>query len=160
TKTARAGSFKFYPIYDFGMGDVWKYIRDNSLPYNRIYDLRWAMNRGSYNDNRVSNLIHEISFRCLVDLPALEPETYARLLEPLPGVPRAARHAEGDFIYDARRLPEAFSTWRDFRDHLLATMPIAPDRRARFEKRFAGMAEDEAVFQAQCKRLLIGDHEN
>ena len=160
TKTKRPDSFKFYPIYDWGMGDVWKYTADNRVPYNRIYDLRFALGLGIYNDNRVSNLIHEMAFRSLADLAAMEPETYEKLLRRVPGIHCAARHANSPHIYDARELPTAFKTWQAYRDHLLATMPISEAKRQRFTKRFAKHAEDERVFQAQCKQLLIGDWEN
>lgn len=160
SKTKRAGSVKAYPIYDWGMGDVWKYIADERVPYNRIYDLRWSMGMGVYNDNRVSNLIHEMSFRALPDLAQLEPETYARLLARVKGIHCAARHARGDMIYDARVLPDGVPTWRAYRDHLLATMPVNEEKRARFAKRFAGQGDDERVYQAQCKQLLTGDWEN
>lgn len=160
TKTKQRDSFKFYPIYDWGMGDVWKYIHEHQVPYNRIYDLRWALGLGEYNDNRVSNLIHEMAFRCLPDLAALEPETYARLVKRVRGAHCAARHANGAFLYDVGSLPAAFSTWRAYRDHLLSTAPIEPKKLERFRKRFAKLGDDEQVCRAQCKRLLINDWEN
>lgn len=160
SRTGNATSFKAYPLYDWGMGDVWKYITDTRVPYNRIYDLRWAMNGGVYNDNRVSNLIHEMSFRCLPDLAALEPDTYARLVMRLKGVHCAAHHAQGAHLYDVQRLPTGFTTWLAYRTHLLATMPIDAKKRARFEKRFAGQPATEPVHHAQCKQLLVNDYEN
>lgn len=160
TRTNKPGNFKAYPLYDWGMGDVWKYISDHAVTYNRIYDLRWSMNCGVYNDNRVSNLIHEMSFRCLPELAALEPDTYAKLVRRLKGVHCAARHAQGPDIYDVRTLPAGAPSWLAYRDHLLATMPIDSAKRARFQKRFDKQPATEAVHHAQCKQLLIGDHEN
>lgn len=160
SKTAKPNSFKMYPIYDMGMGDVWKVTADEQIPYNRIYDLRYAMGCGTYNDNRVSNLIHEMAFRALVDLAALEPETYMKLLRRLKGVHCAARHAGGAHLYDVRALPAGFATWRAYRDHLLATMPVTEAKRARFLKRFEKQPHTEPVHHAQCKQILIGDYEN
>ena len=139
---------------------MWKYHADHQLPYNRIYDLRYAMGAGVYNDNRVSNLIHEMAFRSLVDLAAIEPETYGKLIRRLKGVHCATRYACGDLIYNVRVLPPTFASWSSFRDHLLATMPVSAERKARFAKRFAKQGDDERVHHAQCKQLLIGDHEN
>lgn len=160
SRTGNASSFKAYPLYDWGMGDVWRYIAATRAPYNRIYDLRWAMNGGVYNDNRVSNLIHEMSFRCLPDLAALEPDTYARLVKRLKGVHCAAHHAQGAHLYDVQKLPAGFASWLAYRTHLLATMPIDAKKRARFEKRFAGQPSTEPVHHAQCKQLLVNDYEN
>lgn len=160
TKTRKAGSVKAHPLYDWGMGDVWRFIHTEGLPYNRIYDLRWQMNCGTYNDNRVSNLIHEMSFRCLPELAALEPDTYAKLVHRLKGVHCAAHHAQGAHLYDVRVLPVGFATWLAYREHLLATMPIDEVKRARFKKRFAAQPATEPVHHAQCKQLLINDFEN
>ncbi len=160
TRTKVNGSFKAYPIYDAGMGDVWATLHENGWPYNRIYDLRYAMGGGIYGDNRVSYLLHEMSFRALADLSKLEPDTYARLLRRIGGVHCAARHANSPLIYDVRELPPGFSTWLELRDHLLATMPIADEKRDRFVKRWGGQGDDEAVHHAQCKQLLIADWEN
>jgi predicted phosphoadenosine phosphosulfate sulfurtransferase len=158
SKTKRKDKFKFYPLYDWGMGDIWRFIHERGVPYNRVYDLKWALNRGIYNTMRVSNLIHEKSFRCLGELPALEPDTYAKLVVRLRGVHCAARHADSPIIYDARVLPPEFASWKEYRDKLLETMPVDEAKRERFRKRFKGPG-DEAVYQAQCKRLLIGDWE-
>lgn len=160
SKTQRPNSFKVYPIYDWGMGDVWKFTVDEHVSYNRIYDLRYAMGCGTYNDNRVSNLIHEMAFRSLVDLAALEPETYAKLVRRLKGVHCAARHAGGAHLYDVQTIPSGFTTWRAYRDHLLTTMPIVEEKRVRFQRRFEKQPQTEAVHHAQCKQLLIGDYEN
>lgn len=160
TKAGRAGSVKFYPLYDWGSGDIWRYIATNGCPYNRVYDLLWALGAGEHNSLRVSNLIHEVAFRSLEYLHAVEPETYARLVKRIGGVHCAARHAQGPLLYDAKTLPAGFSTWRAYRDHLLATAPISEERRARFTKRFAGQGEDERVYQGQCRQILLGDHEN
>lgn len=155
----KGGSVRFYPVYDWGMGDVWRYILDNHVPYNRVYDLQYARNHGVYNTNRVSNLIHEMSFSCLTDLPALEPETYAKLVRRLEGVHCAAHHAKGA-LYDPNKLPEAFATWREYRDHVLAAMPIDETKKVRFRKRFATQGDSEGLCRQQVRRLLINDYEN
>ena len=30
-----------YPLYDWNFHDVWRYIYDNQLRYNKIYDYMW-----------------------------------------------------------------------------------------------------------------------
>lgn len=37
-------NIKFYPIYDWYDKDIWKYIGDNQLDYNRIYDMYYLKN--------------------------------------------------------------------------------------------------------------------
>jgi predicted phosphoadenosine phosphosulfate sulfurtransferase len=152
------GSFKFYPIYDWGIGDVWKYIYDNNLPYNPIYDRMYANNHSFYNSMRVSNLIHEKSFRCLTDLQVLEPETYDRVVRRIQGTHCAAMYANGPFMYSSDSLPGKFGTWREYRDYLLETTPYG--RKDRFLRRFAKQEATEHVFRQQCKQLLINDWES
>ncbi|AGN89410.1 hypothetical protein [Flavobacterium phage 6H] len=66
---------KAYPIIDWKYTDVWKYLIENSLKYNRVYDKMYMLG-GNLKFFRVSNLVHEKAFRCLTDLQELEPETY------------------------------------------------------------------------------------
>jgi predicted phosphoadenosine phosphosulfate sulfurtransferase len=47
---------KFYPIYDWNIYDVWKFIYEFDIPYNRIYDLMYMNNYSLYTKIRVSNI--------------------------------------------------------------------------------------------------------
>lgn len=158
TKTKCPSTFRFYPIYDWGMGDVWKYIHDNEFRYNAIYDKMLAANHNFYNTMRVSNLIHEKSFTCLTALQELEPETYDRLIARIGGVHVAALYAKESTVFTTGKLPGSFSTWREYRDYLLITTPLA--NRDRFIKRFDGQRHTEHVFKQQCRQLLLNDFEN
>lgn len=158
TKTKNPTTFRFYPIYDWGHGDVWKYIDENHLEYNRVYDLMFTGNHSIYSSMRVSNLIHEKSFKCLTELQQLEPETYNKLVKRLQGVHAAARYANEDMIYSANRLPGNFKTWKEYRDYLLENYP--GKHKERFLKRFEQQGNEEFIYQQQCKQLLMNDWEN
>lgn len=158
TKTECPTTFRFYPIYDWGAGDVWKYIDDNNIEYNKIYDLMFANNHNIYNTMRVSNLIHEKSFRCLTDLQKLEPNTYNKLCKRLEGVHVASRYANEDTIYSANERPKDFKTWKEYRDYLLLTS--TSKHKDRFIKRFEEQGDDEVVCKQQCKQILVNDWEN
>ena len=73
-----------YPIYDWNFHDIWRYIYDHKLRYSRIYDYMWK--RPPLNEVRVSSLIHEKSFKALVELPEFEPKTYDKLLKRIDGI--------------------------------------------------------------------------
>jgi predicted phosphoadenosine phosphosulfate sulfurtransferase len=158
TKTKNPLAVRVYPIFEWTFGDVWKYITENGLRYNAHYDRMFAKYGINVSRMRVSNLIHEQAFRCLVDLQEFEPDTYERLIARLGGIHSAALYAKEGSIFDARALPPAFATWRAFRDYLLATTPI--DKVERFRKRFAGQPEDDETCRRQCKQILINDWEN
>lgn len=157
--TKSGDAARFYPIYDWGVSDVWKFIYEFNLPYNRMYDLMWLDGYSIYNRMRVSNLIHEKSFKCLVDLPRFEPETYDALCRRISGIHTASRYASEKLVFSNKQLPSHYKTWREFRDFLLSSIP-EDEHRERFRKRFAGEKETESVFQAQVGQLLINDYEN
>lgn len=157
TRCAKEGSYRFYPIFDWQFRDVWKYIADNNIPYNRLYDRMYAKLGTNMRTMRVSNLIHERSFRALAHVQEFEPETYDKLVVRLGGIHCAALYAEDKFIYDAEHLPSAFKTWREYRDYLLATTPT--EVRERYLKRFAKQDDDETVHKHQVRQLLLNDWE-
>jgi predicted phosphoadenosine phosphosulfate sulfurtransferase len=153
------GINKFYPIYDWTVYDVWKFIYDFNLPYNKIYDLMFLSNYTIYNRMRVSNLIHEKSFKCLIDLPKFEAETYNRLCKRIGGIATASRYASEKMIFNNKTLPKHYRKWKDFRDFLLENIP-EDQHRAKFTARFEKQEQNERIYQAQVGQLLINDFEN
>ena len=158
--SSQQGDIKtFYPIYDWTVYDVWKFIYDYDIKYNKIYDLMFMDGYSIYKKMRISNLIHEKSFKCLVDLPRYEPETYDRLCSRIGGVAAASRYAAEKLMFDNKTLPAHYASWKQFRDFLLENIP-QEEHRQRFIKRYASHTETENTFQAQVGQLLINDYEN
>ena len=79
------GSATFYPLYDWNFHDVWKFIAENNIRYSKIYDYQYKKGMGMQ-EIRVSSLIHEKSFKALVELPEFEPKTFDRLLKRIDGI--------------------------------------------------------------------------
>jgi len=150
---------KFYPIYDWTIYDVWKFIYDYNLPYNKIYDLMFKANYSIYSEMRVSNLIHEKSYKCLVDLPKFEPETYNQLCKRISGIATAHRYASEKLIFSNKQLPKHYKCWEEFRNFLLENVSNEEHRR-KFISRFEKQERNERTFQAQVGQLLINDYEN
>lgn len=149
----------FYPIYDWTVYDVWKYIYDYDIEYNRIYDLMFMDGYSIYKKMRISNLIHEKSFKCLVDLPKYEPETYDKLCCRIGGIATASRYASEKLIFNNKTLPKHYRTWKEFRNFLIENIP-EPVHREVFIKRFSKQKDSEKTYQAQVGQLLINDYEN
>lgn len=151
---------KLYPLYDLSADDVFHYFHAENVTYNRVYDWLYAQDAaGRVAEYRVSNLIHERAYGALVKLQEFEPETYERLIRRLRGTPTAARYAGETMVYAADERPSYCATWRDYRDHLLATLPN-DDRRPAFERLFARQPKDERTSRHQCRQLQLGDWEN
>jgi predicted phosphoadenosine phosphosulfate sulfurtransferase len=156
--TEQDGVKKFYPIYDWSIYDIWRYLYEYNLPYNRIYDLMYMGNYSLYSKMRVSNLIHEKSYKCLVDLPRFEPETYDKLCRRISGIATASRYASEKVMFNNKQLPKHYKSWEEFRDFLLNNLPNE-EHRERFRKRFEKQKRNERTYRAQAGQLLICDFE-
>lgn len=152
------GANRFYPIYDWGWDSIWKFIYDYNLPYNKMYDLMFWSNYSVYK-MRVSNLIHEKSYKCLVDLPKFEPETYNNLCKRISGISTASRYASEKLIFSNKKLPNHYKSWKEFRDFLIENMPNE-EHKLKFINRFEKQECNERTYKAQVGQLLINDYEN
>lgn len=158
TKIPNTTNYNFYPIYDWNYFDVWKYIYDNRLRYNKIYDYMWKKGLG-LNEIRVSSLIHEKAFKALVELPEFEPKTYNKLIKRIQGITVAQQYAKESKMMQVRKLPKNFKSWREYRDFLLATYPD-PEKKEIFIRRFSRQLDNEYVARQQCRQLILNDYEN
>lgn len=158
SKTSNENLINFYPIYDWGFDDVWRFIYDEQIVYNKIYDFQFYKN---YNKDqmRISCLIHEKSFKCLCDLPEFEPETFEWLQKRCKGIDTAMRYAKERQMYSNDKLPTHYNTWLEFRDFLLENHPNKAQKQ-RFIKRFKNHPKREEVYKQQVGQLLINDWEN
>ncbi|MCK9324472.1 MAG: phosphoadenosine phosphosulfate reductase family protein [Bacteroidales bacterium] len=157
TKMKR-GSASFYPLYDWNFHDVWKYIYDERLKYSKIYDYMHKKGMG-LQEIRVSSLIHEKSFKALVELPEFEPKTYDRLLKRIKGISIGNLYGKDSKMLRVQKLPKGFETWIGYRDFLLATYPD-PEKKPIFEKRFGKQLNNRYVARQQCRQLVLNDYEN
>lgn len=157
--TKRAGTnYTFYPIYDWGFHDVWKYIGEQKIRYHKYYD--FAYKKGKHiNEIRVSSLTHEKSFKSIQDLPEFEFDTYEKLLKRIKGISFAQETAKDKKMFKVQTLPKNYKTWREYRDFLLATYPDE-SKKPIFEKRFKKHLNNEFVARQQCKQLILNDYEN
>lgn len=160
TKTKNENCFRFYPIYDWTFGDIWKYISDKGIKYNSVYDKMYCLKGKRVNDIRISNLIHEKSFSCLAELQEIEPETYEKMCARINGIHAAAKYARESMMYNAEELPAAFSSWKDYRDYLLESSPMEDAHRERLKKRFSKQPEVDSIHRQQCRQVLLCDYEN
>ena len=152
------GNVSFYPLYDWNFHDVWKYIYDNKLRYSKIYDYMWKKGMG-LQEIRVSSLIHEKSFKALVELPEFEPKTYDKLLKRIKGISVGNLYGKDRAMLRVQKLPKNYKNWREYRDFLLATYPD-PEKKEIFVKRFAKHLDNDYVARQQCRQLVLNDYEN
>lgn len=114
-KKLKWDAYTFYPLYDWTWRDVWKYIHDNDIKYNKIYDYQYQYGV-PFRNMRVSNLHHETAVKNLFYLPEVDVDLYNKLQNRLNGI-NTAVNMQHDF--DVKNLPFMFNTWREYRDFLL-----------------------------------------
>lgn len=156
--TRKGANCALYPLYDWNHTDVWKYLATEQVRYSRIYDYQFWKGMPLH-ELRCSSLIHEKAFKSLVELPEFEPQTFNRLCQRVQGAAFAQETGRDAKMFRVRKLPKNFSSWRDYRDHLLATYPD-PEKKSIFIKRFAKHLENEFVARQQCRQLVLNDYEN
>lgn len=147
-----------YPLYDWYFGDIWHYIFENNLKYNRMYDYMWKKGM-PVNEIRVSSLIHEKSFHSITELPEFEPKTYDKLCKRISGIQTAQIYGKEKLMHKCRQLPSVYKTWQEYRDFLLMTYQDE-EKKQIFEKRFAKHLQNEYVARQQCRQLILNDYEN
>lgn len=155
--TKNGKNVNFYPIYDWHLNDIFKYIYDEKLRYHKFYDFKFKKGM-NYNELRVSSLIHEKSFKSIQDLPEFEPKTYEKLQERIKGISFAQETAKDKKSMKVQKLPKNFKTWLDYRDFLLQTS--ANENVEIFIKRFKKHLNNEYVARQQCRQLILNDYEN
>ena len=132
--------------------------RTETVRYSKIYDYMWKKGM-NIQEIRVSSLIHEKSFKALVELPEFEPRTYNRLIKRIKGIQTAHIYGKESKMLKCRKLPEKFKCWREYRDYLLDTYPDA-GKKPIFERRFARQLDNDYVARQQCRQLVLNDYEN
>ena len=152
------GNITAYPLYDWNFSDVWRYIHNNAVPYNRIYDWMWKKGM-ALNEIRVSSLIHEKSFKAICELPEFEPNTYNRLVRRIKGIATANLYGKSREMMRCQKLPKAYHSWQEYRDFLLDTYPDQ-NKQLIFKHRFAKHLANEYVARQQCRQLMLNDYEN
>jgi Predicted phosphoadenosine phosphosulfate sulfotransferase len=150
-------SCKYYPIYDWNFSDIWRYIKENNLRYSKIYDMQYKKGF-AVTEMRVSSLVHEKSFRAIVELAEFEPKTYERMTKRMDGIKVAALYGKEDKMFKFKKLPNAYKSWKDYRDFLLANHEA--EHKDIFVKRFSKQFDNEYVARQQVRQLVMNDYEN
>ncbi len=146
--------FNMYPIYDWKTTDIWKYIYENNIVYNKVYDnmFRAGVHR---NNMRVSSLIHETGHYALQKLHEIEPETYSALSERIDGV--SDYHTGGTGLFIPSKLPVMFKSWIEYRDYLLEKL-IDEEHQSEFKKRYHE-TDDEQIARSHVAEIILNDYE-
>lgn len=120
------GGVTFFPIYDWKFEDLWRYTGEHGHAYNRLYDqmLRAGV---AFSQMRICQPYGDDQRKGLDLFHKLEPDTWLRTVKRVEGANYAARYCRQRFLgyRGGLGLPPTFSTWRQYCQFLLDSMPAA-----------------------------------
>lgn len=114
--------YSFSPIYDWSYTDVWKFINDNNIKYNKVYDLMYR-HGVTVRDMRISNVHHETSIQSLLLIQELEPNTWEKISIRIPGA-NTIKHLKKKSFCCPSELPYMFKTWEEYGMYLLEKLVL------------------------------------
>lgn len=122
----RTGSraVSFFPIYDWGFEDLWRYTADRGCAYNRIYDAMYLAGT-PFSQMRICQPYGDEQRKGLDLFQKLEPQTWARVVRRVMGANYAARYCRQQFLgyRGGMGLPPSFETWHAYCTFLLGSYP-------------------------------------
>lgn len=130
------GLYNVYPIYDWKVGDVWKYSATSGKPYNRLYDY---MHQAGLTPSqmRICQPYGDDQRRGLWLFHVIEPETWARVVARVNGANHGAMYVRetGDIMGNIKITKPEGHSWKSFAELLLASMP--PQTKDHYENKIA-----------------------
>lgn len=111
------GHYTIYPLYDWSYTDVWKYIWESKVKYNRVYDAFYK-NGVMVQDMRISNLHHETAIQNLLLVQEIEPDTWNKLSKRIDGA-NTIKHIQRNSFVCPKEHPPMFETWEEYAMHLI-----------------------------------------
>jgi predicted phosphoadenosine phosphosulfate sulfurtransferase len=109
--------YTFYPIYDWNYTDIWKFINDNNISYNRIYNEMYRLGIKVI-EMRISNLHHETALQNLLMVQEIEPKTWNKIADRIDGA-SSIKHIKRKSFTCPEKLPYMFNSWKDYFYYLM-----------------------------------------
>lgn len=137
--------FVFYPLYDWETPDIWKYILENKIEYNKVYDYKFRA-LAPEKKMRVGGLIGEAGLYDLSLMEEFEPETYQSIIKRIPSL-----HYIRSETPELTGLPIYFKTWEDYFFYLSFHKIVEEE----IEKIVAKKVDkDEEYYEQTCYNIL------
>ena len=137
----RSPAVAFFPLYDWRFSDLWRYLGEHALPYNRLYDLMYRAGV-PFGRMRICQPYGDDQRQSLDLWQRLEPATWARVVQRVTGANTAARYCRQSFLgYRAgHHLPPTMPSWQAYSQFLLRTL-VAAFAFLRCHRRFCSLAD-------------------
>ena len=125
-------SWNFYPLYDWGVEDLWVYNGKFGKDYNRLYDLFYKAGV-PLSKMRVDEPFGNEAKAGLSLFRVIEPESWARVVNRVSGANFGNLYSGTRLMSSRYRLPKNH-TWKSFTKFLLETLP--PETAEHYRRKF------------------------
>ncbi|MDF3836212.1 DUF3440 domain-containing protein, partial [Cupriavidus basilensis] len=114
----------FFPVYDWRFEDLWRYVGEHGVAYNRLYDLMYLAGV-PFSQMRICQPYGDDQRKGLDLFHQIEPDTWFRLALRVEGANYAARYCRQRLLgyRGGLGLPPTFSSWKQYSHFLLASLP-------------------------------------
>jgi predicted phosphoadenosine phosphosulfate sulfurtransferase len=146
--------YVFYPLYDWSYKDIWKYIYENKVEYNKLYDLMFAYGL-EINKMRVSSLHHQTALNSLFLIQELDPKLYDALTKKMGGASTFSKFSREEYFINQK--PLQFKTWWDYRNYIFFKLIKGKGLKYRNDKDFE---EDVKKYMIYFDELFIDKYPN
>ena len=160
--TKELGHYTFYPIYDWEIKDIWKYIYDNNIEYCKIYDEMYKHGT-KINDMRISNLHHETSIQALLLVQEIEPITWNKISSRIAGS-NSIKHLKSEAFKCPKEIPFMFRSWKEYFEHLNNNLVKEDKYREAMLKRIERLERfmineivEDDIYRTAIKTILSSD---
>lgn len=152
--------YRFHPVYDWHIADVWAAISKNDWVYNAHYDhlYQWGV---SFGRMRVSNYHHEHALASLWYLQEVEPETWEAATRRLAGI-NTYGHLREEQI--PKKVPYMFDGWVDYMNHLIDNLVPTEEGRETFRGQYQSLRDKfphfnpEWLAKMMMRPIITGDY--
>lgn len=127
-------TYNFYPLYDWGVEDIWTYNGKFNKDYNKLYDLFYKAGV-SIHKMRVDEPFGNEAKAGLNMFRIIEPQTWQRVVNRVSGANFGCIYQGNKIMNSHYTLPKNH-TWKSFTEFLLSTLPkeTADNYRRKFDK--------------------------
>jgi predicted phosphoadenosine phosphosulfate sulfurtransferase len=157
----------FYPIYDWGVEDIWTYYGKFGKDYNRLYDIFYRAGV-SIHKMRVDEPFGNEAKAGLNIFRVIEPSTWAKVVNRVSGANFGNIYGGSKMMSARYQLPKNH-TWKSFTEFLLDTLPeeTANNYRNKFDKFTKYWLEVGCpvrpdyieIMESSCPNDIINTHE-
>lgn len=120
-----------YPIYDWSYRDIWYYIFENRVKYNKVYNQLIALR--PLKMCRVSSLIHENALGSMTEIQEIDPVTYGKMYQRIRNV-GTTNHIYNELMSTIWEPPNCFADWNEYLTYLIQNI-VTKEYQQRFFKK-------------------------